>query len=108
MLSFEPKANKKDSVFWNSLRPVPLTEEELNDYIKKDSLQELKSSKPYLDSLDRVSNKFNITDPLFGYTYRNTSNKWRLNYKGPGRGISFNTIQGYTGKIELNYYKWYT
>jgi len=108
VLSFEPKANKKDSVFWNSLRPVPLTDEELNDYIKKDSLQELKRSKPYQDSLDRVSNKFNITDPLFGYTYRNTSNKWRLNYKGPGRGISFNTIQGYTSKIGLNFYKWYT
>ena len=108
VLSFEPKANKKDSVFWNSLRPVPLTDEELNDYIKKDSLQELKRSKPYQDSLDLISNKFNITDPLFGYTYRNTSNKWRFNYKGPGRGISFNTIQGYTSKIGLNFYKWYT
>lgn len=108
VISFELKANKKDSVFWNSLRPVPLTDEELNDYIKKDSLQELKRSKPYLDSLDRVSNKFSITDPLIGYTYRNTSNKWRLNYKGPGRGISFNTIQGYTSKIGLNFYKWYT
>ena len=87
---------------------MPLTDEELNDYIKKDSLQELKRSKPYLDSLDRVSNKFSITDPLIGYTYRNTSNKWRLNYKGPGRGISFNTIQGYNSKIGLNFYKWYT
>jgi len=107
-LSFEPKANKKDSLFWNTIRPVPLTNEELNDYIKKDSLQELKKSKPYLDSLDRVTNKFNITDPLLGYTYRNTSNKWRLNYKGPGAGVSFNTIQGYTSKIGVTFFKWYT
>ena len=108
VLSFEPKANKKDSLFWNTIRPVPLTNEELNDYIKKDSLQELKKSKPYLDSLDRKSNKFNYTDPLLGYTYRNTSNKWRLNYKGPGAGVSFNTIQGYTSKIDVSFFKWYT
>ena len=108
VVSFEPKANKKDSLFWKKIRPVPLTNEELNDYIKKDSLQELKGSKPYLDSLDRISNKFSVTDPLFGYTYRNTSNKWRLNYKGPGTGISFNTIQGYTSKAGVTFYKWYT
>ncbi len=108
VVSFEPKANKKDSLFWKKIRPVPLTNEELNDYIKKDSLQELKGSKPYLDSLDRISNKFSVTDPLFGYIYRNTSNKWRLNYKGPGTGISFNTIQGYTSKAGVTFYKWYT
>ena len=108
IISFELKANTKDSVFWNAMRPVPLTDEEFNDYIKKDSLQELKRSKPYLDSLDNLSNKFSITDPLFGYTYRNTPNKWRINYLGPAPGISFNTLQGYTSKVGLNFYKWYT
>jgi hypothetical protein len=108
VLSFEPEANKKDRLFWNAIRPVPLTNEELNDYIKKDSIQELKKSKPYLDSLDLIANKFRITDPLLGYTYRNTSNKWRLSYKGPAAGISFNTIQGYTSKIGVTFFKWYT
>mgnify|MGYP000223789676 FL=1 len=52
VLSFEAEANKKDSIYWNTLRPVPLTSEELVDYINKDSLQTLKKSKTYRDSVD--------------------------------------------------------
>jgi len=50
VLFFEPEANKKDSLFWNGIRPVPLTNEEIADYIKKDSIQELRKSQVYLDS----------------------------------------------------------
>ncbi len=42
VLSFADEANKKDSLYWNKIRPVPLTTEELTDYVKKDSIQELK------------------------------------------------------------------
>ena len=41
ILVFEGDANKKDSTYWNKLRPVPLTKEELKDYVKKDSIQNL-------------------------------------------------------------------
>src|SRR5690606_14018202 len=36
-LSFKAEANKKDSRFWKGSRHVPLTDEELRDYIKKHS-----------------------------------------------------------------------
>ena len=107
VLSFEPEANKKDSLFWTGTRPVPLTNEELDDYIKKDSLQTLRRSKPYLDSLDQVSNKFSILDPLLGYSYANSYKKWRLSYDGPIEGIAFNTIQGYNSNAGIRFYKWY-
>ncbi|MGK0387206.1 MAG: hypothetical protein ACI849_001829, partial [Patiriisocius sp.] len=107
VLSFEPEANKKDSLFWTGTRPVPLTNEELGDYIKKDSLQKLRKSRPYLDSLDQKSNRFSLTDPLLGYTYSNTYKKWRLSYEGPVSGIAFNTIQGYNSNAGLRFYKWY-
>ena len=58
IVSFADEANKKDSLFWTSIRPVPLTDEEITDYIKKDSIQIVKDSKVYKDSVDKVNNKF--------------------------------------------------
>jgi hypothetical protein len=106
VLSFEAEANKKDSLFWKGTRPVPLTNEELNDYIKKDSIQTLRKSETYLDSIDGVSNKFKILDPITGYTYKNSYDKWQMSYDGPFPKINFNTVQGWNGGAGLSYFKW--
>ena len=45
VLSFEQNATKKDTVFWNNLRPVPLTAEEVKDYVVKDSIKIVRKSK---------------------------------------------------------------
>ncbi len=107
VLSFEEEANKKDSVFWKGTRPVPLTDEELNDYIRKDSLQTLRKLKPYIDSLDRKSNKIDILSPLMGYTYKSTYNKWNLNYSGPLLETRFSTLQGWNTSAGLRFYHWF-
>jgi len=106
VLYFEPEANKKDSLFWEEKRPIQLTVEEVNDYIKKDSIQELRKSKVYLDSVDAVNNKFGLLSILAGYTYRNSFNKWSLSYEGPISGLGFNTVQGWNGSAELSFFKW--
>lgn len=107
VLSFNPEANKKDSLFWRGSRPVPLTDEELKDYIKKDSLQVLRQSKPYLDSLDAKSNKFGALSILTGYSYKNSYEKWSLGYEGPIRKINFNSVQGWNSKAGLTFSKWF-
>ena len=107
VLYFEPEANKKDSLFWEGKRPVQLTEEETNDYIKKDSIQELRKSKTYLDSVDAKNNRFTLLSPLTGYTYKNTFEKWELGYKAPLPGINFNTVQGWNGNAGLTFFKGY-
>ena len=107
VLSFKDGANKKDSLFWRGIRPVPLTNEELKDYVRRDSLQVLRRSKPYLDSLDTKSNKFGIMSPLTGYTYNNSYEKWSIGYDGPLKHVSFNTVQGWNSKVGLNFRKWY-
>ncbi len=107
VLSFKPEANKKDSLYWRGSRPVPLTDEELRDYIKKDSIQTLRRSKPYLDSLDAKTNKPGILSLLTGYTFKNSFEKWSVGYEGPLPNISFNTVQGYTSKVGLTFNKWY-
>ncbi len=107
VLSFERQANKKDSLFWKGSRPVPLSDEELNDYVKKDSIQQLRKSRTYLDSLDLKGNKFGILDPIMGYTFKDTYNKWRFSYDGPLPDINFNTVQGWNSNAGLSFYKWY-
>lgn len=107
VLFFEPLANKKDSLFWKKIRPVPLTMEEVNDYTRKDSIQELRKSQVYLDSIDANGNKIGILDPLFGYTYNNSYDKWELGYRGPLPAVNFNTVQGWNGGVGFTFRKWY-
>ncbi len=107
VLSFAEEANKKDSLFWKGTRPVPLTDEELKDYIKKDSIQELRKSKKYLDSVDAVSNKVKPLDIITGYSYKNSYDKWSVSYDGIFPGINFNTVQGWNASAGLRYFKWY-
>lgn len=107
VLSFEDGANKKDSLFWKGIRPVPLTDEELKDYVRRDSIQVLRRSKPYLDSLDSASNKVGFLSPLMGYTYKNSYKKWSVGYDGPLTTINFNTVQGWKGNAGLFFRKWY-
>jgi Family of unknown function (DUF5686)/CarboxypepD_reg-like domain len=105
VLKFEENANKKEDAFWNTIRPVPLTTEETNDYLKKDALQIKKKSQVYLDSIDVKKNKFGWMSPISGYTYSNTFKKWMLNYDGPLLNTTFNTVQGWTTAIGFSYTK---
>lgn len=104
LVSFEKEANKKDSTYWETVRPVPLTTEEATDYVKKDSIQERKESKPYLDSMDNAQNKFRLKSVL-GYTYRNSHKDYRFGFDIPTSSIQFNTVQGWNANVNLFYRK---
>ncbi|MCI2229340.1 DUF5686 and carboxypeptidase regulatory-like domain-containing protein [Polaribacter sp. MSW13] len=105
VLTFEKEATEKDSVFWNNLRPVPLTTEEVKDYKIKDSIKIVRKSKKYLDSLDRKTNKFNLLAPITGYSYRNSYEDWSLNFSGLIGDFSFNTVQGFNTSLGVSYSK---
>ena len=106
ILSFAENANEKDSMYWEKIRPIPLTTEEVDDYIRKDSIQERKNSRVYKDSVDQVRNKFKITDPLFGYSYRNSFKQYSWNISGPIEGIRYNAVQGWNTTVNANFTKW--
>ncbi|KIO53511.1 DUF5686 and carboxypeptidase regulatory-like domain-containing protein [Flavobacterium hibernum] len=97
IVAFEANANKKDDAFWNSIRPIPLTIEESTDYTKKDSLQTIRKSQKYTDSIDAKNNKFKVWYVLMGYTHKNTFKKETFEYKGllNVTSLSFNTVQGF-------------
>ena len=105
VLSFEKNATKKDTVFWNKLRPVPLTNEEITDYRTKDSIKVIRKSKKYLDSIDAKGNKFGWLDPLTGYTHQNSYKNKTFSYNGPLFQTGFNTVQGMYTSIGFNYFE---
>ncbi|MDT0557453.1 DUF5686 and carboxypeptidase regulatory-like domain-containing protein [Ichthyenterobacterium sp. W332] len=105
IVSFENEANKKDSTFWNTIRPVPLTTEEITDYIKKDSIQIVRDSKEYKDSVDTVRNKFKLGNIIGGYNYSNSYENWSAGITSPIEAISFNTVQGWNANVGAYYTK---
>lgn len=105
VLSFADQATKKDTTYWNQLRPVPLTIEEIADYKIKDSIKVVRKSKKYLDSLDAKGNQFEWSNPILGYSFNNRFEKWSFNYNGPLLQTSFNTVQGFHTNVGLNFSK---
>ena len=105
ILSFETNANKKDSIFWEDKRPVPLTTEEFSDYKLKDSIQIIRKTQKYLDSVDAKKNKFRLSSLLFGYTYDNTFKEKYYTINFPVENLLFNTVQGWHGSLAFNYLK---
>ncbi|MDN3620840.1 DUF5686 and carboxypeptidase regulatory-like domain-containing protein [Polaribacter undariae] len=105
VLSFEKQATEKDTLYWNTLRPVPLTAEETIDYKFKDSLKVVRKSKKYLDSVNKKQNKFNLLSSVTGYTYRNSYEKWAISYNGLINDFNFNTVQGFNVSLGGSYFK---
>jgi hypothetical protein len=102
MMKVEDDANKKDSSYWESIRPVPLTEEEIVDYKKKDSVQVIHESKPFLDSVDKKTNRFKPVNLIFGYEYQNRYKKRNTSFSSLIESIQYNTVQGLVVGTELN------
>lgn len=90
---------------WESIRPMPLTTEEIKDYIKKDSIQTVRKSTPYIDSMMRKGNKFKISNLLLGYTYRNTYKSTSIGFGSVLNALNFNAVQGLNLTLPLDYTK---
>ncbi|PWB25635.1 DUF5686 and carboxypeptidase regulatory-like domain-containing protein [Flavobacterium sp. HTF] len=108
IVAFDLNANKKDDEFWNQIRPIPLTLEESADYTKKDSLQTIRKSQKYTDSIDAKNNKFKVWDILKGYEYKNTFKKYSFEYDGLLNitSLSFNTVQGFNFDSGFSFKNW--
>ncbi|WP_242929509.1 DUF5686 and carboxypeptidase regulatory-like domain-containing protein [Pontibacter vulgaris] len=110
ILVVEREANKRDSAYWADIRPVPLTNEEVQDYKKKDSLEVIKNSQPYQDSVDRIRNKPSFGNFfLGGYTYANSYRKisYRfdpvLNLTGGPSILQYNTVEGAVANVGVEF-----
>ena len=96
VLRITKSVTKKDSAFWENERPVPLTNEEKTDYKNKAILAQKHESKPYLDSLDKINNKFSAGSFLLGgYNYRNRYKHQYYSFDPLLTSVKFNTVQGF-------------
>lgn len=103
IFKIEKEANKKDSLYWNEVRPMPLTAEEQKDYHRKDSVRVIKESKPYLDSVDAVNNKFRFNAIFSGYTFNDSYNKRSFRVSSPAQEVFYNTVEGWNTRMNLTY-----
>jgi len=76
VLVYDEMAYEKDSVYWDSLRPISLKQEELSFIHKQDSVTKFLESEAYLDSVDQEFNKISFWDvTLNGIGFRNRFKK---------------------------------
>jgi hypothetical protein len=93
----------RDTAFWNTFRPVPLSTEEKKDYQLKDSVMRIRRSKPYLDSVDKKSNRFELINLIAGYKHVNSFKKKSWGINSLFDALSYNTVQGWNVDLNLNF-----
>lgn len=105
VLKITADVNKKDTIYWNGARPIPLTEEEQTDYLKKEILAKKRESQSYLDSLDRAGNKFKPLSFLIGsgFNLRNRYQKENYNFSSLLNSVFYNTVEGFGINYQVSY-----
>lgn len=105
LMKYDTAFNKKDSLYWELNRPVPLDTIERKDYREKDSIRNVElmdtvRRKQYVDSMRRVFNKVTMSKLLYaGYRYGYPVPHKRYNVVFSLQpiiltGIEYNTAEG--------------
>ncbi|CAG5068420.1 hypothetical protein DYBT9623_01151 [Dyadobacter sp. CECT 9623] len=84
-------ANKRDTTYWQELRPIPLTKSEVSSYQMQDSIKVVKDAKG--DKKRPDSLYFKPMHLITGNTY-SIGNKTTFYFKSPIWAISYNTVEG--------------
>ena len=95
IIKYEALSNQRPDSFWINKRPIPLLQDELMDFKRKDSLEKLKTNPDYLDSLDRIQNRptfLGVT--LNGQTLQKRSRNISFTYDPLLKSVGFNTVEG--------------
>lgn len=102
----EENANKKDTSYWQETRPFVLSTEESKYYKKADSLEAIKNSPAYKDSVARKRNKVTLGKILIGgYSYHYNEGEFnkRISVSSLLSNVSFNTVEGPVTEIRTSY-----
>lgn len=104
VMRVEQDANERDSSYWATVRPVPLTEEEQHDYHVKDSTEVIRKSRPYQDSLDHRRNRLSPQKLLLtGYTHRNSFKQRQWSVAPAFNILQYNTVEGAVVNAQATY-----
>ncbi len=106
----EKESSKRDSSYWDNSRQALLTEEEVENYYKGDSILEVRESKFYKDSVTKKNNEFKIKDLLWGggYSHRNTFKKTSYNLNPLLKSmLNYNLVEGFFINVNQSFRKSY-
>jgi hypothetical protein len=95
-------ANKRDTTYWQSLRPIPLTHSEVSSYSMQDSIKIIKDSENENTKPD--SAYFKLRHLVTGNTY-SFGNRSTFYFKSPILSISYNAVEGNALNIVTEYQK---
>jgi hypothetical protein len=96
ILHVDTEANIRSHAYWDSTRPVPLTYPEERKFKTKDSVENLKGYTSYLDSLQRINNRFRPVHYLrHGYLVTNRGGSDSLYFLPLYKTIYYNTVEGW-------------
>ncbi len=108
LMKYDTAFNKKDSNYWNAIRPVALEPDEKQDFIFKDSVSIARDSAWGLvrDSASRQRNKFSLKKILWtgqgaGIRGKGTHVAWSL--KPLIRQMEYNTVEGLSINVEQSF-----
>lgn len=106
VIVIKKESNKREETYWEQVRPIPLTMEEKNDYVRKDSIFLIKETDSYKDSIDAVNNKFSFSKLILtGLTISKRKFRTEYNFQPLIKTAGFNTVQGWNGGISVGYNK---
>lgn len=94
--SYLTEANSKDTAHFTEARVVPLEQDEVQDYKKRDSVHAVTTSPEYRDSMRRRGNKFSVSDLFIGGVfYATKENKSTIRTNALLNGlVTYNTVEG--------------
>lgn len=101
-ITIDSLANKRDTIYWSTLRPIPLSKTEVAGYTLQDSLTVVKEAKNEKDRPD--STHFKLKHVILGNTYT-FGNRNSLSFDSPILALGFNTIEGYAFNLVTEYQK---
>ena len=103
------KQVNNDTVYWATLRPIPLTEKEKTSFSKKDSFLVVSSTPEYKDSVRDSRRKFKIKQLLFGKTYNYSVDSIKkseflsIPKLTDPTSLSFNSVDGLRLELPFSY-----
>lgn len=110
IMKYDTAFNKKDTNYWNAVRPVALENDEKRNFVFKDSVSKLlrdsTRSKAYVDSLRKNQKPVTVKGIFWSgqahnwYSKRSTLN-WRVKPLIPQ--TEYNTVEGVSLNIEQTY-----
>ena len=110
IMKYDTSFNKKDTNYWNEVRPVALENDEKRNFVFKDSISKVQrdsmGSKAYRDSLRRIQKPVSLQGIVWTGQHHNWYGKkstlsWNIKPLLPQ--LEYNTVEGLSINLEQTY-----